>query len=41
MKHIIKSYGKKIEEYAKNNYRLCFREADDALKHPFIGTCSR
>ncbi len=41
MKQEIKAYGKKIEDYAKNNYRLCFREADRLLKYPFIvpGSC--
>ena len=41
MKQHIKAYGKKIEDYAKNNYRLCFRDADRLLKYPFIvpGSC--
>lgn len=41
MKQQIKAYGQKIRDYAKNNYRLCFRDADGLLKHPFIvpGSC--
>ena len=41
MKPQIRSYGKRIMDYAKENYRLCFREADGILKHPFIvpGSC--
>lgn len=37
----IKTYGNLITEYAKNNYRKCFREPEGFLKHRFIvpGSC--
>lgn len=37
----VEVYGKLISEYAKSNYRLCFREPDGLLQYPFIvpGSC--
>lgn len=37
----IRSYGEQIIDYAKANYRQCFREPDGLLKHKFIvpGSC--
>lgn len=37
----IEAYGNLIIEYAKNNYRKCFREPEGYLKHRFIvpGSC--
>ena len=32
----LEQYGNRIVDYAKKHYRLCFREPDGFLKHPFI-----
>lgn len=41
MDNNIKRNGERIVEYAKSNYKLCFREPDGLLKHKFIvpGSC--
>ncbi|MBQ7314783.1 MAG: glycoside hydrolase family 37 [Clostridia bacterium] len=31
-----KAYIQAIKDYCENNYRACFREPNDILKHPFI-----
>lgn len=41
MKQYIEAYGKRIVEYAQENYRACLREPQGILQYPFIvpGSC--